>query len=138
MSEKVALIIGATGQDGAYLSEFLLPRHAAQSRSQFARATLIARMDADDVSYPDRLAKQVTFLKNMSVDVVVCDAAVFAEGGELVGLLPTGRNLAAIVADPIRGIPFPHPTWCGRAEWFRSHPYYARLSRAQNQDLLLR
>ncbi len=104
-----------------------------------ARGNFIARMDADDVCYPERLAKQVMFLKtNPGIDLIGCGAAVFTGNGKLVGLLPAPKSHQEIVADPPRGFPLPHPTWCGRAEWFRRHRYDGSLARAQDQDLLLR
>ena len=32
----------------------------------------------------------------------------------------------------------PHPTWMGRTEWFRHHPYDPHVVRAEDQELLLR
>jgi glycosyltransferase involved in cell wall biosynthesis len=104
-----------------------------------ARGNFIARMDADDVCYPERLTKQVAFLnRNPEIDLIGCGATVFANSGRLVGVLPVPTSHGEIVANPHRGFPLPHPTWCGRAEWFRRHPYDGSLSRAQDQDLLLR
>jgi glycosyltransferase involved in cell wall biosynthesis len=104
-----------------------------------ARGRFIARMDADDVCFPERLAKQVAHLRDhQNVDVVASCAAVFSEAGDLIGIMQAGRDRQTIGADPFRGFPFPHPTWCGRADWFRRHPYNASLRRAQDQELLLR
>jgi hypothetical protein len=52
--------------------------------------------------------------------------------------LPIALTHEAITAQPFRGFPFPHPTWCGRAAWFRNNPYDAKLTKAEDQDLLLR
>jgi glycosyltransferase involved in cell wall biosynthesis len=99
----------------------------------------IARMDADDVCFPDRLAHQVARLREEPhLDVLGCGAVVFADDARLLGELPIGLTHQQITARPFRGFPFPHPTWCGRAEWFRSNPYDARLIKTQDQDLLLR
>ena len=104
-----------------------------------ARADLIARMDADDVCFPERLARQVARLREEpQLDLVSCGAVVFTSDGELVGELPVGLDHQDIVARPFMGFPFPHPTWCGRAVWFRSNPYDSRLRYAEDQDLLLR
>lgn len=99
----------------------------------------IARMDADDICFPERLMKQVGFLnENPQVDLTACSAAVFLDDGVLVGRLPVALAHDAVIAHPFRGFPFPHPTWCGRAQWFRSNPYDPTLSKTQDQDLLLR
>jgi glycosyltransferase involved in cell wall biosynthesis len=104
-----------------------------------SRGAFIARMDADDVCFPDRLAQQVARLRQEpNLDLLGCGAVVFTGDAQLVGELPVGLTHEEITAQPFRGFPFPHPTWCGRAEWFRNNPYDARLMKTQDQDLLLR
>src|SRR5690606_15090213 len=52
-----------------------------------ARGELIARMDADDISYASRFSRQVAFLQaHPEVDVVAAAMVVFAGTGEPVGL----------------------------------------------------
>ncbi len=103
-----------------------------------ARGRFIARIDADDICFPARLQKQVAYLESHpDVDLAASGAVVFF-GRELIGLLPVGLSHRDIVRRPFRGFPFPHPTWCGRAEWFRANPYDASLGKTQDQDLLLR
>jgi glycosyltransferase involved in cell wall biosynthesis len=104
-----------------------------------SRGEFIARMDADDICFPERLARQIEQLrKNQLLDVLGCGAVVFTSNGELVGELPIGLTHQEIVARPFHGFPFPHPTWCGRAAWFRNNPYDPELKYAEDQDLLLR
>lgn len=103
-----------------------------------ARGEFIARMDADDVSFPHRFARQAEFLtRDATLDLVGCDALVFA-GDAVMGRMTAGRTHAEIVARPHAGFPLPHPTWFGRAAWFRSNRYDERMSKAQDQGLLLR
>jgi glycosyltransferase involved in cell wall biosynthesis len=104
-----------------------------------SRGDFIARMDADDLCFPNRLALQVDHLqRNPTIDVLSCAAVVFSDNLRLIGTLPIELKHIDIVANPFSGFPFPHPTWCGRAEWFRNNPYDPALMRAQDQDLLLR
>jgi glycosyltransferase involved in cell wall biosynthesis len=104
-----------------------------------AQGCFIARMDADDICFPERLARQVAFLEaHPQVDVLATRAAVFADNGDLTGVLAVGATHDEVVADPLRGFAFAHPTWCGRADWFRANPYDASLGKTQDQDLLLR
>lgn len=104
-----------------------------------SRGDFIARMDADDVCFPERLARQITQLQqDPQLDVLGCGAVVFTGEARLLGELPVGLTHEQIIAQPFRGFPLPHPTWCGRAEWFRNNPYNAGLMKTQDQDLLLR
>jgi glycosyltransferase involved in cell wall biosynthesis len=104
-----------------------------------SRGIFIARMDADDVCFPDRLALQCARLQQEpGIDLLGSGAVVFASDARLLGELPVGLTHAEITAQPFRGFPFPHPTWCGRVAWFRNNPYDARLMKTQDQDLLLR
>jgi glycosyltransferase involved in cell wall biosynthesis len=104
-----------------------------------SRGTFIARMDADDVCFPDRLARQTARLeREPNLDVLGCGGVVFAGDARLLGELPVGLTHQEITARPFRGFPFPHPTWCGRAEWFHRNPYDAKLMKTQDQDLLLK
>jgi glycosyltransferase involved in cell wall biosynthesis len=104
-----------------------------------ARGEFIARMDADDICFPERLSRQVARLREDSqLDLIGCGAVVFTSGGELIGEMPIGINHRDIVVRPFVGFPLPHPTWCGRAGWFRNNRYDSRLRYAEDQDLLLR
>jgi|SRR5581483_454082 len=103
------------------------------------RGEFIARMDADDICFPERLARQVARLREQpELDLIGCGAVVFTSKGELVGELPVPCVHQDIVARPFAGFPLPHPSWCGRASWFRDNPYDSEISYAEDQDLLLR
>ncbi|MGJ4946758.1 glycosyltransferase family 2 protein [Bradyrhizobium sp. HKCCYLS20291] len=106
---------------------------------ELSRGELIARMDADDICFPERLARQVDCLqKNAAIDLIGCGAVVFSKTAGLVGTLPVGLSHEEITAQPLRGFQMPHPTWCGQAAWFRANPYDPALRKTQDQDLLLR
>lgn len=104
-----------------------------------AKSEFIARMDADDICFPERLSRQAARLRQEpQLDLIGCGAVVFASTGGLIGEMPIGLDHQEIVARPFVGFPLPHPTWCGRASWFRRSPYNADLRYAEDQDLLLR
>jgi glycosyltransferase involved in cell wall biosynthesis len=105
-----------------------------------ARGKYLARMDQDDVAYPERLATQVKFLEEQpDIDLAATRALVFRNDGSAIGLFPFRETHAEICAAPWRGFYFPHPTWMGKIEWFRRHRYrLPEIVRGEDQDLLLR
>ncbi len=107
---------------------------------EIATGRYFARMDADDVSFPRRFEKQVAVLNaSPEIDLVGTRAIVFREDGSVIGLLPFRATHDEITAAPWRSIPLAHPTWMGRAEWFRRHRYKVpEVRRAEDQELLLR
>lgn len=106
---------------------------------KLAKGKYIARMDADDLAFPERLMRQFQFLElNPDVDLLGCRIAVFRAGKTP---LVSGGNFThqEICARPWRGFPLAHPTWMGRASWFRKFGYaLPECVRAEDQELLLR
>lgn len=105
-----------------------------------ARGKYFARMDQDDVSYPERFSRQLQLLlQDEDVDVVAASAITIADDDEFIGLLPCPATHAVICARPWQGFCFAHPTWLGKVTWFRKHryaipgPYFC-----EDQELLLR
>jgi glycosyltransferase involved in cell wall biosynthesis len=107
---------------------------------ELARGRYFARMDHDDVAFPERLRKQVGFLEEHGdVDLLGTRALVFSREGKALGLFPFQQNHERICRRPWLGFHLPHPTWMGRADWFRRHRYrIPEQKRAEDQDLLLR
>ena len=105
-----------------------------------ARGSLLARLDADDVAFPERLEHQVQFLQvHPEVDLVGAGAVVFGDDGHAFGLFPAPPTHREICRRPWSGFHLPHPTWMGRTAWFRRFRYRPEQDRAaQDQDLLLR
>lgn len=98
-----------------------------------------ARMDGDDVAFPNRLKRQVEFLiENANVDLVGCGILVFGDDGRVLGARYIVENHAEICRRPWVGFHLPHPTWMGRIEWFRAHRYNSKAIRAEDEELLLR
>jgi glycosyltransferase involved in cell wall biosynthesis len=100
----------------------------------------IARMDADDVCFPDRFWRQVARLgADPTLDLVACRTLNFDNSGAATGLSPHRLSHEALCAQPWNGFYLVHPSWMGRAEWFRRYRYRTpELVRAQDQELLLR
>jgi len=105
-----------------------------------ARGHYIARMDQDDICFPERLARQHEFLeKHPEIDLLGCRTVAFNNDKNVRGLMPFRRTHREICAQPWRGIYLAHPSWMGRTEWFRKHHYHLpEYFCAEDQELLLR
>lgn len=104
-----------------------------------ARGRIIARMDADDVCFPERLAQQVAFLDaNPNIDLVGAGMLVYQGDGRVRGVTPVEASHDILVRRAYRGFHLPHPTWAGRREWFERHAYDRAMSAAEDQQLLYR
>lgn len=105
-----------------------------------ARGEYFARMDQDDVSYPQRLARQVEILESdRDLDLVGVRCLAIDADNRVVGALPFVITHEALCASPWRGFYLPHPTWMGRIGWFRRHRYASPGPYlCEDQELLLR
>ncbi len=101
-----------------------------------------ARMDGDDISYPERLQVQIDYLEaNQDIDLLATGLIVFDACGNPKGKssLTDIRGHAEICRRPWSGFPMmSHPTWVGKIEWFRTHQYRVNAIRMEDYDLLLR
>jgi len=120
--------------DGANLG---LPARLNQVAA-LAQGEFLARMDADDLMHPDRLARQIECLDSdeqpdlVGTGVYVVDAAANPIG--IRDLEPIDTRPEAALAQPI----LPHPTVTGRTRWFRENPYDESFPRAEDYELWLR
>ena len=104
-----------------------------------ARGRYYARMDGDDVSYPDRFERQLDFMQRHSgVDLLGAQVLVIDSHGEPLGerRCPTTHDL--ICRHPAHGFRMFHPTFFGRSDWFRHHLYTGGRFPSEDQELLLR
>jgi len=115
--------------------------HRLNQGVQLSKGKYIARMDADDFSFPNRFQIQIDFLENNpKIDLLGTRAIVFRnQDPMIIGLLPYRQFHNELLEVPWRGIPLPHPTWMGKREWFLTHQYsLPEVKRAEDQDLLLK
>jgi glycosyltransferase involved in cell wall biosynthesis len=103
--------------------------------ASLAHGTYLARMDADDLMHPERVGRQIAFLRaNPNVDVV--DTATFTVDDDLTPLGIRGDRPLDLRAEVVlRNGLLIHPTVMGRAEWFRSNPYDPVYVRAEDLEL---
>lgn len=105
-----------------------------------ARAPLIARMDADDVSFPDRFERQVAFLDtHPEVSVLGSGYIRISPSGEQLGYSPRPTAHTDIVSALERHCVMAHPTVMMRSAAFREvGGYRAALRHTEDYDLWLR
>ncbi len=105
-----------------------------------ARGRFFARMDQDDISYPERLDRQLKMLEqDPELDLVVVRCMAIDADDKPVGTMPLALAHEELCARPWRGFYLPHPTWFGRIDWFRRHRYAAPGPYcSEDQELMLR
>ena len=100
--------------------------------------TYIARMDADDISLPDRIEKQMAYMKKHGVDLVGCDVSLLINGEAQnnkaflpktsFGVKMLIKNLGSIY----------HPTWLVRKKVYEELRGYRDIKYAEDYDFLVR
>lgn len=103
---------------------------------KIAKGIYFARMDADDLMFPQRIEKQLKEIEKSGADIVGSQAVVIDNDNKILGLrkTTTPKNLSNI----FRATPFIHPTVMGRTEWFRKYYYSENLCGYEDIDLWLR
>lgn len=102
-----------------------------------ANGKYFARMDADDVMFPERLQTQVTFLEN-NPEVALCHTSAISIDREnrVLGLKQAG--LVKDSATVLSGV-FPiHPTVLGTLAYFRTNPYREGFFQMEDMELWYR
>lgn len=94
-----------------------------------ARGKYIARMDCDDISLPERLVKQITFLeKNPSICVVACRAGLIdSNGNDLRMCLSEPQTIEEIKTQLPRINCIVHPSVMIRADVAKTYQYNEKM-----------
>jgi glycosyltransferase involved in cell wall biosynthesis len=104
-----------------------------------SKGKYFARMDGDDISYPERLKTQVEYLTNHpEIDLLATQIITIDRDGNPRGKYSPIESHADICVRPWTGFPMTHPTWMGKIEWFRKYQYRTKAIRMEDQDILLR
>lgn len=92
---------------------------------EIAKADIIARMDGDDISEPQRLEVQYQFLqRNPNIALVGCFAKLINEKGEICGRKIKPITHKEIKKDILIYSPFIHPTIMIRKDVFKKVGFY--------------
>ena len=105
-----------------------------------AKGGRIARMDADDISCPERLEPQLKYLdQHPEMDVLGSSAIIVALDGTCRGILAVRETHDSMARHILKQNPFNHPSIMAKKSVFVELNGYDRtLKRAQDYDLWLR
>lgn len=104
-----------------------------------SKGKYFARMDGDDISYPERLQIQVDYLeKHPEIDLLGTGMIVFGKNGYSNGKFSETKTHTELCETPWDSIGMSHPTWMGKREWFENFQYRPQAIRIEDQDILLR
>lgn len=104
-----------------------------------AQGKFIARMDADDISLPERFEKQVLLMESDGADICGCHFFVVNESGKLVDakLVPLCRETFIICLACT--VPFAHGSVMMRSSFIQQHGLrYGGVRYAEDYDLWIR
>ena len=105
-----------------------------------AAGEYIARMDADDISFPDRLEKQLKYLQEKQLDLVGGWLVLIDDSEEdrEIRKYEFPSSVEGINATIRFGSPIPHPTWLGKREVFDTLKGYRNVRYCEDYDFVLR
>lgn len=106
--------------------------------TSLAKGEYVARMDADDMMHPERLARQLSYLKeNPEIDLVSTAAFIIDQNSNVSGLRgdtqPEWQHHNVLSNKMIL-----HSSVTASTEWFRRNPYNADYIRAEDHELWCR
>ncbi len=106
---------------------------------EIAKGEYIARMDADDYSYPNRIEEQMKHIAERKADLVGCftnhiDMAGNKTGGGFQDSLALSRLYDLLKLENF----IPHPTWLVKKSLYRQLDGYRPIPYSEDYDFLLR
>jgi glycosyltransferase involved in cell wall biosynthesis len=113
--------------------------HCLNLGISISKGVYIARMDADDISLPERLFCQLQFLKkNKKYDLVGTQSYIFDEAKKDVINIHPKNEKKYLSENYYFSYDIPHPTWMARSMWMKKHLYLDRNVYSEDQELLIR
>lgn len=105
---------------------------------RLSRGDYFVRMDADDIMHPERLERQIRYLRqHPDTDVLGCDVFSIDTANHITGTIRYSRQPNSI-ADVYNHYCFIHPTVIARRQWFADNPYDETALRMEDYNLWLR
>jgi glycosyltransferase involved in cell wall biosynthesis len=103
-----------------------------------AQGKYLARMDADDIAFPERLEEQVSIMENdPSLEIIDSEAIIINENNEVTG----SRSMKTDLANPRKVFDtaqFIHPTVMFRKSFIEKYLYNSEFDGAEDRDLWMR
>ncbi|EJL6633198.1 glycosyltransferase family 2 protein [Vibrio cholerae] len=99
----------------------------------------IARMDADDISMPDRIEKSLTYLQSNEFDFICTMASTFNDSQEVIRKIPQSKILINFLLNDAvlkYGNPTIHGTYFAKREVFENIKYNIKYRTAQDYDFI--
>ena len=104
-----------------------------------ANGYYIARMDADDISFPERISKEIDYLEAHDLDLVACAVEKIDSDGNSIGVIhPTAITPEEINSYIAYKNPIVHPTVVMKTEAVKSVGKYRNYNACQDYDLWTR
>ncbi len=110
--------------------------HSLNKAILLTKGVYIARMDSDDISLPDRFAKQLSYLKKYNLDLIGSNCFFIDINDNMIG----GKNVTApksFQRKLMYGNFFTHSTFFGTRKIFLEM-YNKKFTRSQDYEFLLR
>lgn len=106
---------------------------------QKSNGEYIARMDADDISAPDRIEKQLEYLqKHKEIDVCGTNAVIIDENNNKIGKSILPSSFDEVVFYSKYFCPVYHPTILGKSWVFKENPYSEDFVHIEDYELWVR
>lgn len=115
-----------------------LPKRLNQL-SELAKGKYYARMDADDIMFPNRIKFQVEYLtNNPEVDLLGTGLVAIDNSNTIIGLRTGSFSNKITLKTTIKDPWAPHPSITGKTKWFKNNNYDETLRRSQDFELWIR
>lgn len=103
--------------------------------AQLTKTKYLAKMDADDIMHPNRIARQVEILETHSeIDVLGTNAYIINDDNKVIGMrypIDSEERLEQVKD-------FMQPTIMAKTEWFLTNPYDIEAIRLEDAELWYR